>query len=40
MRAAIGMIVIEFPSAYAKDTDEYFAKVCIALSRMTLLALQ
>ncbi len=26
MRAAIGMIVIEFPSAYASDPDDYLAK--------------
>lgn len=26
MRAAIGMIVIDFPSAYASDTDDYLAK--------------
>lgn len=26
MRASIGMIVIDFPSAYASDTDDYLAK--------------
>ena len=26
MRAALGMIVIEFPSAYASDPDDYLAK--------------
>ncbi len=26
MRAAIGMIVIDFPTAYASDTDDYLAK--------------
>ncbi|MFA5170336.1 MAG: TRZ/ATZ family hydrolase [Sulfuriferula sp.] len=28
MRAAMGMVVIEFPTAYASDADDYLAKGC------------
>ena len=28
MRVVEGMIVIEFPSAYAANAGDYFAKVC------------
>ena len=33
MRAVVGAIVIEFPSAYASNTDEYFAKGLALIER-------